>query len=213
MLKGTFIAAFLDRNSVHLFSDGRAINIKTGHVYNDHSKVHKLSEHCGLLVAGIYMPDLPTTVSKIATERDTPYVEQVAPVVRQEMEATWRLLGERVSPDRLSQARAFAFVAGFDSRNRPCLFYIDDKSKPPFHLQERPLFIGGNDPEIGALSTSSGELENPTDMLIAEYHARLPVRTSLHHLLLASFNGVKNDLASQYEGIGGETFYLIFNKE
>jgi len=166
-----------------------------------------------LLVAGAYMPSLPKTVSKIATERGTPYVEQVAPIVRQEMEATWRLLGERVSPDRFSQVRAFAFVAGFDSLNRHHLFYIDDRSKPPFHLQERPLFIGGNDLEIGALSTGSGKLENPSGMLTAEIQARLPVRTSLYQLLLASFDGVKNALASQYESIGGDTFCLIFNKE
>jgi hypothetical protein len=159
------------------------------------------------------MPSLPTTVSKIAMERGTPYVQQVAPIVRHEMEAMWRLLGERVSPDRFSQARAFAFVAGFDSCNRPRLFYIDDKSKPPFHLQERPLFIDGNDLEIGAMSTGSGELENPSGMLTAEIQVRLPVRTLLHQLLLASFDGVKNALSSQYERIGGDTFYLIFNKE
>jgi hypothetical protein len=212
MLKGTLIAAFLTPDSVHLFSDGRVINTNTGQRYNRHSKVHKLSERCGLLVAGVYMAKLPTMVSKIAMERDTPYVDQIALIVNQEMANTWRLFEERESPDRVNQARAFAFIVGFDSRNRPRLFYTDNKSNPPFHLQERPLFADGKDLEMGAMSTGSGEIENPSSMLTAEIQTRLPVRTSLQQLLLTSFDGVKNILASQYEGIGGDTFHLTFRK-
>lgn len=213
MVEGTLIAAFITRDSVYLLSDGRVINTDTGQVHNTHSKVHKLSERCGLLVAGAYMPKLPGTVSKIAEERGMPAVEQVAPIVRQEMEATWKLLENRESPESIYRARAFAFVVGFDSCNEPRLFYIDNKSEPAFRLQERHLFGDGNNIEIGSLSTGSGEIEDPSGMLSEEIRARLPIRDSLQQLFIASFNGVKNVLSSQYERIGGETFLLTLNKE
>jgi len=213
MLEETLIAAFLTRESVYLFSDGRVINTDSGKIYNRHSKVHKLSKRCGLLVAGAYMPELPSTVSKVASKRHMPYVEQIAPIVCQEMKSTWQLLENRESPERIRKARAFAFVAGYDSDNEPRLFYIDDKSIPPFFLQKRELFKGGIDLEIGSLSTGSGELEDPSGMLTQEIRARLPVQQSLYQILLASFNRVKNALASQYEKIGGETFCLILNRE
>jgi len=213
MVEGTLIAAFITCDSVYLLSDGRVVNTDTGQVHNTHSKVHKLSERCGLLVAGAYMPELPRTVSKIAEERDMTNVEQVAPIVRQEMEATWQLLKNRESPERIHRSRAFAFVVGFDSCNEPRLFYIDNKSEPAFSLQERHLFGDGNDIEIGSLSTGSGEIEDPSGMLCEEIRARLPIRDTLQQLLIASFNGVKNVLSSQYERIGGETFILTLKKK
>lgn len=72
MVEGTLIAAFITRDSVYLLSDGRVINTDTGQVHNTHSKVHKLSERCGLLVAGAYMPKLPGTIGYVAGKVSPP---------------------------------------------------------------------------------------------------------------------------------------------
>jgi hypothetical protein len=165
-----------------------------------------------MLVARVYMPMLPTTVSQTAAQRRQPFVDQVAWIVRHEMEASWRIIELRELPERIRQARAFAFVAGFDVNESPRLFYIDNKSNPPFLLQERPLFTTGNDLEMGAMSTGSGELEDPSSMLAAEIQVRLPLQMTLHRLLEESFNHVKDTLAAQYESIGGRTFSLVISR-
>lgn len=209
MKQGTLITAFVTHGFVLLLSDGRVVNTETEQVFNDHSKVHVLTDKSGLLVAGVYMPRLPLDVSRIASERGMSCVDQVAPLVKDEMEATWSLLESEVSPEQIAQARAFAFVSGFDSIRQPRLFYIDNRSNPPFSLQERTLFEESNDVEIGAMSTGSGDLENPSSMLVAAIQSRLPLTVPLEEALTSSFNDVKVALASQYERIGGETFYHV----
>jgi hypothetical protein len=206
MLEGTLIAAFITRDSIHLFSDGRVINRETRQISNTHSKVHHLSAHCGMLVAGVYMPALPTAVSRIAAERRQAFADQVAPIVRQEMRASWQILEHREAPERIRQARAFAFVTGFDAHELPRLFYVDNRSVPSFALQERPLFGRGCNLEIGAMSTGSGELEDLSAMFTSEIQARLPLQATLAQVLEESFDCVKNRLAGQYESIGGRGF-------
>jgi len=166
-----------------------------------------------MLVAGVYMPTLPMTVSQAVARRGEPFVDQVARIVRQEMEARWRILEQREPPERVRQARAFAFVVGFDASESPRLFYIDNKSNPPFVLQERRLFGAGNNLEVGAMSTGSGELDDVSGMLGAEIGARLTAQITLDRLLTESFDQVKDRLAERYESIGGTTFSLVIRQQ
>jgi hypothetical protein len=209
-LHGTLIAAFLTRDEIFLASDGRVIHNKTGQIHNDWSKVHQINKYVGMLTAGAFIPPFKDAVVRNCNDRNIRTVEGVVQVASLILTEFWRSNVERIKQSgRLDEFRVFVFIAGFDVNNCPRLFYLDNMSKPKFSIQVRQLFQNGHDFEIGALSTGSGQEEDPSGLLTQEINCRiqqLGIIPNLSLILYSAFSLVKDKLSKTNSRIGGKTF-------
>lgn len=209
---GTLISTIITKENIYLFSDGRTVNLDNGEINNLHTKVHRLSKFCGLLVAGVYMPDLPSQVSTIASSNNLIYANQIADVVQKVISKIWEYLENNNPPDKIAASRAFAFICGYDNLFIPRLYYVDSQTTPKFTIKERFLFSEKTDLEIAAMSTGSGEFENPTQMLTDSILKLYKYNSVIENVFLDSFDSVKEELAKSYPKIGGNTFASKINK-
>jgi hypothetical protein len=209
---GTLIAAFLLRDQVFLFSDGRVIDADSGQVHDDWSKVHHLAPMVGMLTAGHYVPHLRDDICRNSSERNVSTVDGVANIAGLVLSETWRRFES--APEnaaKIALARVFVFIAGFDAHAEARLFYLDSTSTPRFRLQERSLFSPGRDLEIAAMSTGSGATENPSALLINEVQTRLRSQVDFD-VLCSAFDATKAELAKTNDRIGGVTFAAVVDR-
>ena len=213
---GTLIAAFLTKSDIFLASDGRVICNETGKVDDNWSKVHKINNYVGMLTAGAYLPHLKDDIIKNCKERSLTFVDHVVKITSLVLKEIWRLNVDRFKRDGKSdEIRIFIFLAGFDQNRVSRLFYLDNLSTPIFNIQERTLFQTSNDLEIAAMSTGSGKVENPSEILFAKINNRLifndSVNNNLPGILYSSFNDTKDQLSKTNQRIGGHTFFSKIN--
>jgi hypothetical protein len=212
---GTLIAAFLTKSDIFLASDGRVIHKDSGEICNDWSKVHQINKHVGMLTAGAYLPYLKDDVVRNCIERDISSVDEVAKITCLVLKEIWRLNVAKFEREgNLNEVRIFVFLAGFDSYRCPRLLYLDNMSDPMFSIQERLLFQTGSDLEIAAMSTGSGQEEDPATLVSAEINKNLGSRsgnTNLLQVLNSAFNKTKNRLSATNPRIGGKTFFSRIN--
>jgi hypothetical protein len=216
-LHGTLVAAFLTRSAIFLASDGRVIDSDSGKIFDDWTKVHRLTEQVGMLTAGAYVKHLKEDIVCKCNSRgilDVVGVAQIASLVLQEI---WRLnAGAIEAQGKLEEVRIFIFLAGFDETGQPRLFYSDNNSQPKFAIQERQLFRSGYDLEIAAISTGSGKWEDPSELLKEEIGARIETGMSvqiLPHLLYSAFGATKKKLSVTNPRVGGKTFFSHIDPE
>ncbi len=86
----TFVTAFITKAKIFLLSDGRAINTKDGTVHDKWSKVHKLTNHVGMLTAGAYLPNIKVDIIRKCKMRNLIYVNGVTEIASLVLEETWK---------------------------------------------------------------------------------------------------------------------------
>jgi len=212
LFHGTLIAAFFTKDEIFLASDGRVNNIDNGEVHDDWSKVHQINKSVGMLTAGACTPTLATDIINNCKSRGIETVDEVAKIAHLVLKEIWRLNVDMFEREgKLDDIRIFIFLAGFDAHSQPRLFYLDNMSDPIFTIQERNLFQTATDIEIAALSTGSGEEENPSAMLAADIRNNLSSnnakQNSLPMALHSAFNSTKDRLSNRNSSIGGQTFF------
>jgi len=210
-LLGTLIAAFLTKNAIFFASDGRVIDSNSGKVHNNWSKVHRINNYVGMLTDGAYLKHLKDDIVRNCNEKDSSSADGVAQIASLLLKEIWHLNFNRIEREgKLNEVRIFIFLAGFDNTKRPRLFYMDNMSDPIFKIQERQLFQSGRDLEIAAMSTGSGQNENPSELLTSEIKKSLQSLSgdyNLSQVLYSSFGATKDQLSVTNSQIGGETFF------
>lgn len=209
-LSGSFIATFITKNKIFLFSDGRLTNTQTGVVNDSTSKVHELTRQVGMLAAGSHMPYLGSHIAEVCAHEGIVFVHGVVDITKLALETIWRDFSERPdNRDKVEDVRIFVFVSGFDSSMTPHMYYLDNMSNPRFKPQHRVLFQAGNDLEIGAISTGSGENVNPSSILTKQIESQIKTargKYNLEEVLHLTFDSTKAELGIKNNWIGGDTF-------
>jgi hypothetical protein len=218
ILHGTLIATVITKNLIYLFSDGRLINKERGVINDNWSKIHKINDLVGMLVAGQYIQHLRDDIIRNCQRRNLKSVKDVAEITSLVLKGTWNNIAANPEyKEKISEIKIFAFIVGFDASASPHLYFVDSMSSPMFRLQERLLFLGGEDLEIGAISYESGIKENPSNMLINQIipHRNLINRKEfeLKDILLRAFNDIKNELSKNHSSIGGQTFFAVIDNK
>lgn len=211
IFEGTLIATFITKNKIYLLSDGRVINKIDGTIRDDWSKIHKINNRVGMLVAGIYVPNLRDDIIRNCRERDLTSVKDVANISSLILQEIWnQYTANPEYKEKIKNIRIFVFLVGFDENNVPHMFFLDNMSEPRFKLQEKALFEVGDELEIGAMSYASGETENPSGMLIkylTPYINSKGKQIDLKRSIYSAFNSTKKELAEKTQQIGGKTFF------
>jgi len=212
IFKGTLIATFITKNKIYLLSEGRVIDKRDGTIRDDWSKIHKINNQVGMLVAGIYVPNLRDDIIRNCKERNLTSVKDVANISSLVLQEIWKqFTANPENKDKIKNVRIFVFLIGFDENKAPHLFYIDNMSEPKFKLQERALFQSGCELEIGAMSHASGKTEDPSAILlkyITPYITPKGKQIDLKRILYSAFNSTKKELAEKSRQIGGKTFFV-----
>lgn len=208
---GTFVATFVMKDKIFLLSDGRIVDSRAGTITSESfSKVHRLTNKVGMLTAGRYLPNLTTEISNICENMKTVYVDEVVKIAKTVLEKTSEQLYLRINNQELvKDIRIFVFIVGFDENSNPRLFYLDNMSKPPFKIQERMLFQSGYDIEIGAMSTGSGEFEDPSSILVKHFKREYELKgryVDLVTIIHSAFSYTKEEMSKRNHQIGGEVF-------
>lgn len=207
--KGTLIAVIATTNSIYLFSDGRVINPFTGQTNNAWSKVHKINNHVGMLVAGHYLPNLTKDIIFNCQQRGFTSITDIAEITVLVLQETWTNLSrDPVTQDKMKELKAFVFLAGFDSNRKPRLFSFSHSSEPRFKLQETIPFPS-SELAVAAMSSSSGISDNPSQEIIQFITFAMrdnPKESALINILYSAFDATKQRLGKKERAIGGETF-------
>lgn len=207
---GTLIAAFLTKTEIVLCSDGRAVNASTGVVVSDAwTKIHRLTDRVGLLTAGRDLPGLvPRFRAKQAAARPST-ITQLADLLQGALDEEWAALPP--GDPGGGAGRSFVFMTGFDAVGAPRIFHLDSQAR--FRVQEMPLFGGGRELEIAAMSTGSGLTQDPSGLLLRQLQSTRTREPAIDLLrwLLSSFDAAKAELASQDPRIGGRTFVAVID--
>jgi len=212
-IEGTLVVAFLMRNEILLCSDGRVVDALSGAVVRDDwSKVHQLTPMIGLLTLGRYLPNLVSSFRSQWSGRTGSSVLDAVTVLSLSLTEEWRNL--TTQPGHLaSDLRVFIFIAGFENTGQARLYYLDDRTDPPFTIKERILFADGCDVEIAAMSHGSKGEQNPA-LAIRRQFAIIQKNQLLHNVrrqLLDSFEAAKDELSLMDSHIGGRTFAATIN--
>lgn len=205
--EGTLIAVFAMQRTLLLCSDGRIVRASDGAVLReDYRKVHRLTSRVGLLTAGRELPDLVARITTALAGRTNPTFDQISAVVREAVVTEWASL-PRTSGGQPS-GRAFAYVAGFDERDRPRLVQLDSATMPAFQIDPVALLDGGMELDVAALATSSGPNENVSALIVRHIDRLARTQPGLDRLRLlqSAFEASKAELSLRNPRIGGATF-------
>jgi len=208
---GTLIAVAIINDSIHLFSDGRVKDLKTGVVNDSWSKIHKINNRVGMLTLGISLPSLKDDIIRNCDERGFTDIEDVAPIVSDVLRLTVETA--RKVPENnevIEKHPVFIFLTGFDKCNKPRLFYLDQRTLPPFAIQERVLDASRDKLEMTGMSTESGISEDPTSQImkyISEEHGKFSGQ-NIGEIINQAFEKTKRILSEKHpNSIGGRTFW------
>jgi hypothetical protein len=206
--EGTLVAAFVTHTKIFLLSDGRVIRKRDGTIYDNWSKVHMLNKRVGMLTCGLYPPTLREDIIRKCQDRKLSSLTDVTKIASLVLQEIWRqVTANPKNQDNIRDARIFVFVAGFDETMHPHLYYLDNLSEPRFQVQEKPLFVSGNELEIGVMSTDN-QAEDPSGLLTRYLAPHLRTnKVNLRSIIYSAFNYTKNELSKKNPQIGGETFF------
>ena len=213
MISGTIISVVLTKEMIYLLSDGRLVNNEKKEIISEsHSKIHWLSKYAGLLVAGKYMPKVPNQVREIIKFRKLLFIDEIVEHVENIFIPKWEELIKTFPPDTIKEARAFAFITGFDKKYNPRLFYIDSCSSPIFKIQEGMLFRDNEILECSIMANHPPANIDVSQTFIDILTLKSKGGMQTFSAILESFNYVKEQLSMEVLGIGGKTFASVIDK-
>lgn len=209
---GTLVCNVITLKKIYLFSDGR-VNNKGKIISDEHSKVHQITKFTGMLTAGMYIKQLITITSNECKKKNLIFAEDViqiaALVIREIWNNNLELMERREKDENM---KIFAFVSGYSKEKVPKLYYLDSNSRPRFVINERILFRGGKEIEIGSIVSDDTSQESSDLMMknIVQLRKRIQAKKvgkkKLSKIFRSAFDATKKQINSENNLVGGKTF-------
>lgn len=212
-VEGSLIAAFVTQDEIILMSDGRAVSSADGSIVReDLPKVHRLAIRAGMLTAGRSLPDLPGLArARAAAQASAGLVAEVA-AVRQALQDEW--IDVMSAANGAPTGRTFAFVAGFDERGVPRVFYLDTRTAPDIRVNEMSILDDGRDLEVVAISSSIDGSADASSLIVRHIEAVYRARPSIgrRDMLVQAFVAAQAEMSASDPRIGGRTFAATIDR-
>lgn len=215
-IRGTLIAVIFYRKNFYLFSDGRVLNAKYRNIISESfSKLHKLTNYTAMLTAGRYLPNLVPEIVKKCDQKGVVFINAIIEIAKTEMEKQWKEHLNEVEGEDFKDNRLFCFIVGYNKKEKPHSYYLDNQTSTPFLPQKREL---NQDIEIAALSTGSSNYsaENPGNEL--SYFIKLEYEKGNFEdntgtKIYNAFRNTQLKLSLINQSIGGNVFMSILDFE
>ncbi|MBA7520242.1 hypothetical protein ES705_12335 [subsurface metagenome] len=215
-IRGTLIAVIIYKNNFYLFSDGRVVGATNKNIVSESfSKLHKLTNYTAMLTAGRYLPNLVPEIVKKCDQKGVVFINAIIEIAKTEMEKQWKEHLNEVEGKEFKDNRLFCFIVGYNKKEKPHLYYLDNQTSIPFLPQKREL---NQDIEIAALSTGSSNYgsENPGNELsyfIKLEYERGNFEDNTGTKIYNAFGNTQLKLSLINQSIGGNIFMSIIDFE
>lgn len=199
--RGTIIASVFTPDTIQLFSDGR-LTTGTEVTSNEHKKVYKISDKCGMVTAGIYFNKLHDVILARSRESSVIYPEDIAKLVYEIIDKDWSIFVTEQRFKSIVDPNIQINICGYDRHGKQRLFSIWADGPERAQWKEIPI-VFSTDINIFISVHSEGdanaiyikylkESENPNDALTT--------------ITRKAFEKSKSHLSMITNLVGGKTF-------
>lgn len=215
-IRGTLIAVIVYKKNFYLFSDGRILNATNRNIVSESfSKLHKLTNYTAMLTAGRYLPNLVPEIVKKCDQKGVVFINAIIEIAKTEMEKQWKEHLNEVEGEDFKDNRLFCFIVGYNKKEKPHLYYLDNQTSTPFLPQKREV---NQDIGIAALSAGGSNfiVENPADDLGCFLKLEAEKGNFEDNAGTKIYNAFRNTqlkLSSINQSIGGNIFMSILDFE